>query len=340
MKRKYVYIVSIFLLLIQTGCTSVKGGAGDLVTEKPRVIITTDIYNADFSMKDEQALTYLMWYLNKVTVQGVVLDRYNAFGVNKVKEIFQCYEKDFFNDSFSFNKQQFQLPDSLKVSLQKDRDTGVQKIIEEARSQNDTPLYVLILGTMEVVKEALLLAPDISDNIRLISIGTGVKPPDEDVCGNLNWNGWGRTEVFERFTKLWWIENDWAYKGLSEGNEPQRIYNGIIKYGELGDFISKSEKTRFNLEGAIPIMFLVDPQIKHNYPEFGGWTGNYIKPFPVERPHYWVDRADTKQWDYQYPCKSWDLAFQVLNERKQNVLLRRDQMYSSLMDQLSQLYSL
>lgn len=339
MKKMYTPIMIILFSLSIGACSSVKEKARDGVQKKPNVIITTDINNKAFSFLDEQALVYLLWYSNNVNIQAIIIDRYNEYGWNRLTKITECYTQDYKNLSYSFQSENFQTPDNLLNTLQKDKEKGVRKIIQEARNSGTNPIYILILGNMKILKEALFLAPDIASKIRVISIGTGIKPPSEDVCGNLNWNGWGRPEIFKRFTNLWWVENDWAFKGMSEGEEPSDMYKQVIKYGALGNFLSDSRQTTLNLEEAIPFMFLVDPQVNSKYPEFGGWTGNYTKPFPVERPHYWVDRADTKKWDYKEPCKSWDLAFQVLEERKRNVLTRRDQMFTSLLSNLNQLYS-
>ncbi|NLR93386.1 hypothetical protein [Flammeovirga agarivorans] len=339
MKNIYTYIVIIFYSLCVVSCSSNQKKVVIEKKEIPNVIITTDINNKDYSITDEHAFLYLLWYLNNVSVQSVMLDEYNDYGLEILNNIIQCYAQDYKNQSYSFEARNFPSPDDLKKTILTDKEKGIKKVIRQIRQSNDSPTYFLVLGSMKTVKEVLFRAPDLAKKVRVISVASGIKPPDEDVCGNLNWNGWGRTEIFERFTELWWIENDWAFKGISEGEESNKLYKEVIHFGAMGKYLSEKENTFFNLEEAIPFMFLIDPQVNTKYPEFGGWTGNYIKPFPVERPNYWVDRANTKKWNYQKPCNTWDLAFQVLNERKMSIVDRRDDMSTSLLSNLNKLYS-
>ncbi|WP_157491783.1 nucleoside hydrolase-like domain-containing protein [Flammeovirga sp. SJP92] len=339
MEKKYTYILIILSYFYLQGCSTVEQKKEVSVQSIPNVIITTDINNESFSMTDEHALIYLLWHLNNVRLQSVVLEEFNIYGQEKLESILKCYAEDFNNPSYTFQENNFPAPTSIHQLIVNGGDVGTKKIVRLARQSKETPLYILVMGSMKSVKDALFLAPDIVEKIRVISVGTGIKPPNEDVCGNLNWNGWGRTEIFERFTDLWWIENDWAFKGMSEGEEPTAFFNNVINYGALGKYLTKSKIQTINLEEAIPIMFLIDSNINVNHPEFGGWTGNYIKPFPVERPNYWVDRAKTKKWNYRKPCNSWELADQVLEERKMNIILRRENMFSSLLSKLNKLYS-
>ncbi|OHX64409.1 hypothetical protein NH26_22735 [Flammeovirga pacifica] len=307
--------------------------------EKPRVIITTDINTTRYYKADEYAIVYMLWYADFVQIESIITCRPSDSSSDRLSDLLNLYQKDYENVSFQFHENRFPSPKDLASLVCRDKEKAAIKIIQAARQKTEQPLWILMLGNMKVVKEALLLAPDIENKIRLISIGTGIKSPDEDVCGNLNWNGWGRTEIYNRFKSLWWIENDWAYKGISEGEVSNEVMNKVGQCGALGKIMLNNTQPTLVLDKAIPFMFLLDPTIHPNHPEFGGWTGNYIKPFPVERPNYWVDRAETKKWNYKNPCSSWELAEQVYRERKFSVQNRKNEMYASLVDRLTQLYS-
>ncbi|MBB3697061.1 DUF1593 domain-containing protein [Flammeovirga yaeyamensis] len=339
MKNIY-YIVLLFLSLYgMSACSKEIQQHHATGLERSRLMVITDINTTPFFEADEHALIYLLWHSNIVRVESIIASQNDDESRNRLDDILDQYSSDYGNNNYGFQTNAYPTPQELSGKVINNLDEATNTIIRTARKEDDHPLYILVLGDMKLIKEALFLAPDIEQKIRLITIGSGIKSPDEDVCGNLNWNGWGRTEVFERFKNLWWIENDWAYKGISEGNLPKQMFSEVQQFGALGNYLSKSTQQKLVLDEALPIMYLLDPNIHRNHPEFGGWTGNYIKPFPVERPQYWIDRAETKKWNYKKPCQSWELADQVLLERKSVIVSRREDMFSSLLMNLDQLYN-
>lgn len=87
----------------------------------------------------------------------------------------------------------------------------------------------LLAGRMCLFKQSLdfsmSLNSDAVNRIRLMTIATDTKPPgawggfafNEWTCGQLNWNGECRPEVFQAYPTLWWVENDWAYTAMFTG---------------------------------------------------------------------------------------------------------------------------
>ncbi|AZQ63969.1 DUF1593 domain-containing protein [Flammeovirga pectinis] len=345
MCKYYTYIIKcIFLILLTTSCAVMQEQTVTQAVVKPRVIITTDICNDKTDSNDKQSLGHLLLYANQVEIIAMIPDDCSEKGLLNINECLTAYSLDFNNIENNFQTLGFPSPSYLQNRLIDDKDEAIKVIITEARKQNDVPLYVLAWGNMRIIKDALFAAPDIASKIRLLTVGTRIKSPFEDRCGNLNWNGWGRTEVFSdhRFKKLWWIENDWANLGLLIGNEPIEIINKIKGYGALGIYLEKVNalKPGFKIADSATLLYLLDPTVSKDHPEYGGWAGNFIKPYPVERPNYWVDRANTKKWNYKNPCDTWEIAEQAYNERTNAVKERRKVMYTQLTVRMKKLYNL
>lgn len=208
---------------------------------------------------------------------------------------------------------------------------------------------------MKLLAEALKKAPDIADNIRIYTIATHrmYQNPDAEENSNdstqfgkrINWNGPGRNEIYydKRFSNLWWLENDWSYNGMFEGNEPRDFLQEIKKYGALGYHIWETVQNynwaHYFRAGDTPtLLYLLEPGVEIDNPATSTWAGKYIRPFPKTRPNYWIDDAGTKIWDYEHPENTWQLAKQVYHFRVNNLREKRAGMYHSFCRKMKKIY--
>ena len=92
------------------------------------------------------------------------------------------------------------------------------------------------------------LNSDAVNRIRLMTIATDTKPPgawggfafNEWTCGQLNWNGECRPEVFQAYPTLWWVENDWAYNGQFKSKSTNTKKTAACSMGRVFDCLPYS----------------------------------------------------------------------------------------------------
>ncbi|MDC0584182.1 DUF1593 domain-containing protein [Bacteroidales bacterium] len=320
----------------------------------PRVIITTDINNVGGDPDDKQSLAHLFVYANEVDIKAIIPDYWKGKGFEATLQTIDVYEKDYRNNSYRFKNGNYPHPDSIRNLVANNNDDAINRIILEALKNDERPLYVLVWGSMSVVKQALFKAPEICDNVRVLTIGTHVMAenphrPNDDAndptCKKSNWNGRGRNEIFNdsRFNNLWWIENDWAYNGMFEGQQPRDLLQEIKTFGNLGYYIWEVVQTHswahYFRAGDTPSLLYLLEAIDHNQPSQSTWGGKFIRPFPNEKPNYWTDDAGTDDWDYANPCSSWNIANTVFNNRINTLLDNREEMYDAFRKKLKALYN-
>ena len=316
-------------------------------SDKPRVIITTDINNAGGDPDDKQSLVHLLWYADELDIVGIIPDYWNGKGYEASIEVLDTYRKDF--EAYNFGTKGYPEPESLYSRLAKDPETAKNMIIREAGKSNES-LYILIWGNMTTFKQVLFQAPEISGKVRIMTIGTGVKygPVDEQLgeeCNVVHWTGQGRTDIYmdTRFDKLWWLESNWTYNGMFMGVGPRIMFEKLSAYGSMGKFIKTATMGHdwaqyFRVGDTPSVLYLIDPDNDIEDPERGSWAGKFKKPFPDKRPSYWTDDNGDIFWDYSDPCNSWENAAEMYAYNKNTLFVRRQKMYDELARKLDQLY--
>jgi hypothetical protein len=321
--------------------------------ELPRVIILSDINNVGGDPDDKQSMAHLFMYANELDIKVIVPDYWKGKGREATFEALDAYEKDYGNGDFTFQSLDYPSPEHLRSLVAQNHTDAVARIIREARMEDDRPLYILVWGGMGTLHSVLNKAPDIVEKLRILTIATNVMADNPDsrqnaevdsYCKKNNWNGRMRDEIFEdpRFNSLWWIENDWAYNGMFEGQEPRDLLLEIKEHGALGYYIwevvqPKSWAHYFRAGDTPTLLYLLE-DMDHDDPSQFTWGGRFLQPFPEERPQYWIDAAGTNAWDYADPCSSWDLAGQVYKHRVQSLMQNRPGMYDSYRLKLQSLY--
>ncbi len=339
-------------LLIQS-CSTPKTGESVSVTALPRIVVLTDINNVGGDPDDKQSMGHLLMYANQVEIRAIIPDYWKGKGVEATLEAIEAYEKDFGNPLFSFDPLNYPHPDSLRKRVAGNESKAIEIIIKEAKREDERPLYILVWGSMTSLQKVLFEAPEIANKLRVLTIATNLMADNPDsrqntevdrYCEKNNWNGRGRDEIFDdpRFNSLWWIENDWAYNGMFEGQEPSDFLLEIKNFGELGHYIWEVVQSHswahYFRAGDTPTLLYLLEEIDHDDPYSFTWGGTFSRPFPGKRPHYWIDDAGNEAWNYTDPCDSWDLAGQVYEYRVEGLRTHRPSMYDDFRNKMKQVY--
>lgn len=318
-----------------------------LFAQKPRVFVFTDINNAGGDPDDKQSLIHLLWYADELDILGIVPDRWKGGGYAASLEGIETYKKDY--TRFRFEGKGYPNPDLIKERVFENEQIAIEAFIKEAKKAGD-PLYVLIWGQMLTFKKALLKAPEIAGNIRVLTIGTGRKygPRDEvpgKDCDVVNWNGPGRNEIYQdrRFDNMWWLENNWTYNGMFMGKGPTKMFGKLSKFGAMGAHIKHVVRHHpwaqyFRVGDTPTVLYLIDSNHEPTQPEIASWAGLFYKPFPETRPNYFTDHPGKIPWDYAEPCNSWEYLEEMYAYNKSTMLKQRPKMYKALLRKLKSLY--
>ncbi len=338
-----------FLLLL----TLMTSFPTDIWGNSPRVFVFTDINIDSGDPDDRQSLIHLLWYADDLEIEGIVPDRWNARSVEACNLVLDAYNRDY--DTFSLDKLNYPPQNILRNKIAGDYNQAVELFIQAA-SDPSSPLYVLIWGNMKVFQSILIQRPDLADNIRLITIGTGLMleediehmPPSWEKsapCKQLNWNGAGREAIYddERFSDMWWLEINWTYAGMFVGEEPAEMFEKLSQYGAMGKHIKEVVKNEswaqyFRVGDTPSVLYIIDPGHTLEDPTEISWAGKFVKPMPQLRPNYYTDSNGSVEWNYQEPCSTWSNHGNMRDQAVQTLLNKRPEMYRKLLEKLDLIY--
>ena len=304
---------------------------------------------------DRQSLIHLLWYANELKIEGIVPDRWNAMGLEACQMVVEAYGADY--ENYHFKEKGYPSPTDILALLATDTADTRQRFAQAA-SDTSSPLWVLIWGSMENFGNTLRQYPELSKNIRLITIGTNLMMEEhiqfipegwektELPCTQYNWNGHGRNQIFNdpQFKDMWWLEINWTYEGMFSGNEPAEIFEKLISYGALGAHMNEVVKNQawaryFRVGDTPSVLYLIDPRNDLDDPVNGSWAGKYIMPNPEERPRYFTDFNGTAEWDYNDPCNTWHNHVEVNRFAKGTLEEKRPEMYHFMLNKLNAVYN-
>jgi hypothetical protein len=344
------YLIIPLILLFLAGCSE-KSHEGKSL---PRVFVFTDINIDSGDPDDRQSLIHLLWYADELDIRGIVPDRWNAWGYEACMMVNGAYSKDY--ERYGFDKKGFPAPTDVANLIAVDFADAVRKFAIEA-SDDTSPLYVLVWGSMENFGRALRMFPDLAKNIRVITIGTGTMmeeyrqyiPADwelkEEACLQPNWNGAGREQIYSdpRFNNMWWLEINWTYEGMFSGEEPAEMFHKLADFGSLGyhmkEVVANEPWAQYFRVGDTPsVLYVIDPENDFNDPAKGSWAGRFVKPFPDSRPNYYTDCHGSLEWDYTNPCKTWHNHVLVRDHARGTLEQARPAMYDALIVKLQSIY--
>ncbi|WKN43507.1 nucleoside hydrolase-like domain-containing protein [Tunicatimonas pelagia] len=321
--------------------------------EIPRVFIFTDINIDQGDPDDRQSLIHLMWYANELQIEGIVPDRWEADGYQACKLVIDAYAQDFQQNSFQ--QKGYPAPENIQKQIATDTAHAFQ-LFRQAASVETSPLYVLVWGNMRLFSQALGQNPELSQNIRVITIGTGLML-EEDIpqlpknweksapCVQLNWNGFGRNAIYNnpQYDDLWWLEINWTYNGMFTGEEPKQMFSQLAEYGNLGKHMQGVVKNQpwaryFRVGDTPSVLYVIDKAHDLDDPTKASWAGQFTQPFPKEKPNYYTDQSGDVDWNYEDPCKTWENHQTVKDFAKGTLEKQRSDMYHSLLEKLDELY--
>jgi hypothetical protein len=291
-------------------------------------------------------MAHLLMYADEVNIRGIIPHRLQAGGVKATMLAIDAYEQDYNNPANQYKALDYPPPDALRATIAQSGQAARRMLIQEAKQATaDDPLYVLVWGNMQVLRDALMEEPAIADHLRVLSIGTHIRSPRDNPCYEENWNGAGRQDIYTdpRFQNLWWVESDWTFEGMFMGDEPENLLKQLKGYGALGqhiwDVVQPVKWAHYFRAGDTPsLLYVLDPNHSLDNPTEGSWAGKFYQPFPEARPNYYTDVNGGLEWDYDNPCRTWANAKAVHKARVQTLLDRRPEMYEALTTKLNRLY--
>lgn len=194
------------------------------VTEKPRILISTDIGGTD--PDDNQSVAHFLMYSNEFDTEGLVSSpSYGSGSKEEILRMIDLYEKDL--PKLSKHIKGLATPEYLRSITKQGRKgaapycgfrsatEGSDWIVKCARRKSDRPLWILVWGGLDDVAQALHDAPDIRNKIRVYWIGGP----------NKKWSVNSYAYIVQNFPDLWFIENNASYRGFITQNKVQDSYN-------------------------------------------------------------------------------------------------------------------
>ena len=321
--------------------------------DAPRVFIFTDINIDQGDPDDRQSLIHLMWYANELQIEGIVPDRWSADGYQACELVIDAYARDFQQNNFE--QQGYPTPESVRKQIAMDTAHAFQ-LFQQAASLETSPLYVLVWGNMRIFSQAIGQNPELSQNIRVITIGTGLMLEQDiphlpksweksEPCVQLNWNGFGRNAIYNdpQYDNLWWLEINWTYNGMFTGEEPKQLFSQLAEYGHLGEHMQEVVKNQpwaryFRVGDTPSVLYVIDETNELNNPTEASWAGQFTQPFPEKKPNYYTDQSGEFDWNYEDPCETWANHQAVKDFAKGTLEKQRSDMYHSLLEKLDELY--
>ena len=247
---------------------------------KPRVIISSDIGGTD--PDDNQSVAHLLMYSNEFDLEGIISSP--SFGDGHKGEILRMidvYAKDL--PQLCRHVSGLMTPEQLRPLVKQGRMSeapvcgygesteGSKWIVQQARRQDDRPLYILVWGCLEDVAQALHDAPDIAPKLRVHWIGGP----------NKKWGVNAYCYIVENFPNLWMIENNTTYRGfIYDSKNPDEWNAGFFEHhikdaGNLGRDFAAYYKGNPKL-GDTPSLLYLMKGCPDN-PEQQSWAGRFVK---------------------------------------------------------------
>lgn len=289
-RRQLLINLALGLPLLGLGASPFAAAAPSSPSERPRVIVSTDIGGTDFD--DFQSLVHLLLYSDMIDLDGLIASPWGEGRDRKrhLLDIIAVYEKDYPN--LRTWSDRYPTPDRLRaVAKQGGSDLagpqgwgqpteGSQWIIENARRDDPRPLWVLLWGGFEDLAQALHDAPSIKGKLRVYMIGGP----------NKKWSTNAYDYLARAHPDLWIIENNATYRGWFLGGDQSgdlgnaSFINRHVKgAGALGDyFASIGPDIKMGDTPALTYLFGATPA----NPAADGWGGHFVRAWDRPRVTY------------------------------------------------------
>jgi hypothetical protein len=265
-----------------------------LASERPRVIISTDIGGSD--PDDFQSMVHLLVYADRLEIEGLISSPPGKGRASHIHEALDAYASD--EPQLKQHSADYPSAELLrKLTRQGAVDPqagerpdapseGAKLIIEAAGRDDPQPLWVLVWGSMTDVAQAVAAAPGIKSKIRVYSIGSWNTRQDER----------SRNYVFAEHPDLWWIESDTTFRGMYQGgnqsgdlSNTRFVEEHVRGHGALGELFW-GQKRDIKMGDTPSVLYLLHGDVDN--PSGESWGGSYQRPAPEARPTYWRDRTE------------------------------------------------
>lgn len=277
------------------------------MSERPRILITTDIGGTD--PDDNQSMMHYLLYSNEFDCEGLISSP--SFGEGNKSEILRMidiYEMDL--PKLKLHNQEARVPHALYPSPEYLRSItkqgrhgrvplvgystpteGSQWIVRCANKQTHRPLYVLVWGGLDDVAQALHDAPEIAKKIRIYWIGGP----------NKKWGINAYAYIIENFPDIWMIENNSTYRGfIAKYKNPDQWNGGFYEYyvkgnGYLGADFYNYLQGKPKLGDTPSLLYMMDGDPAN--PERESWGGSFERYSYTPRHvfHHTTTAQDTAQ---------------------------------------------
>ena len=306
--------------------------AGPTKTERPRVIVLTDIGG---DPDDQQSMVRFLVYANEFDVQGLIATtsgwKRDAVHPDSIKERLEAYGQvrgNLVKHASGYPSKEYLLSvtksgraaSGMAAVGHGKNSEGSNHIIEVVDRPDPRPVWICIWGGANDLAQALW---DVNETRSESDIKTFVsRLRVYDLAGQDDAGAW----ICQKFPNIFWIRSQSQWRGIShrvDGNswhntrggneslmEPDWIARNIQSHGPLGELYAN---TKYLTEGDTPTFLhllptgLADPE--HIY--FGNWGGRFslikkknCRGVPVvktERNYddYWMYTGTTDTWTYR-----------------------------------------
>jgi hypothetical protein len=310
--------------------------AFSLAAQTYRVLVSTDLGG---DPDDIQSLYRLMHYSDILRIEGIVSspgpgaknsaelvgEWIRKIGIGRMRRRHPELISE--EQALSLVRQGQKTPGAPSAA----RRTGGSDWIRERAREGQTPLWILVWGSITDVAQALHDEPPIAGRIRIYYIGSSNTVADEAS------RDWVYRFMAERAPNLWWIEN---------GVLPRRsrdtfrgVYEGGNQEGEWGniEFVNVNIRGKGPPGAAFPLatspngalkegdspsmLYLLSPVLGKvgdvDDPSQESWGGQFARPEPERFPNYWVDLKATAATCRNTIAK-WRVAFLTDWKRRWN----------------------
>lgn len=292
------------------------------VTEKPRILISTDIGGTD--PDDNQSMMHYLLYCNEFDCEGLISSP--SFGEGNKSEILRMidiYEQDLpnlkkHNNEAKLPNAYYPSPEYLRSITKQGRHgsvpfagyaeptEGSEWIVRCANKQTHRPLYVLVWGCLDDVAQALHDAPEIAPKIRIYWIGGP----------NKKWGINAYTYIIENFPDIWMIENNSTYRSfIAKYKNPDQWNGGFYDHyvkgnGYLGADFYNYLQGKPKLGDTPSLLYMMDGDPAN--PEKESWGGSFERYSYTPRRifHHTTTAKDTAQI---YSIIEWHIKSPVNN---------------------------
>lgn len=271
-------IITLTLAAVLTAGVPVKTQARVKPTEKPRILISTDIGGTD--PDDNQSMAHFLMYTDQFDTEGLVSSpSYGSGSKEEILRMIDLYEQDL--PKLSRHAAGMASPDYLRSITKQGRrgpaplcgymtaTEGSDWIVKCARRESERPLYVLVWGGLDDLAQALHDAPDIADKIRVYWIGGP----------NKKWSVNSYVYIVKNFPDLWMIENNVAYRAFIRDSKNNDMYNnGFYDHfakgaGHLGADFGSYLDGRPKMGDTPSLLYMMDGDPSD--PEKESWGGQF-----------------------------------------------------------------